>query len=69
MRSYGIELYAQELARDRLRDAEQERLLRNAERERRDAEAVAGVRIVGPTLRRFSRTRVLRRFTDLLWAW
>ncbi len=59
MRSYGIELYVEERARDLLREAEQERLLQNAGR---------AVRSEG-TRRRFSPTAAVRRLAQLAWEW
>lgn len=62
MRSYGIELYAAEMTRDRLRDAEQERRLQDARRQARAATA-------GQDVRRFSRSRALGRLAGLKWSW
>ena len=59
MRSYGIELYVEERVRDLLREAEQERLLREA----------APSEMAGEKRQRFSLIAVLRRFAQLAWAW
>ena len=67
MRSYGIELYAEEVTRDLLRNAEQERRLRDAMRLARETTAPEAT--AGQDRPRFSRSRTLRRFAGLKWSW